>query len=210
MNRGRRATLLLLAGAGSGCVSIGTGGDAPAHAYLRLQDAGDSARRSAPLVDALLIQPEPGDALADTVSIAFARTPNVFGYYQFASWTERPVRRLPQLLQRRLEARGVAGAVGQIGDPLRADWLLSLRIDTVHHDVSAAPGRAKLGLTATLVDRRRRVQRARQSFEADVGVATADAPAAAAALSQATAQAFDLLLPWLEDALAAALARPAG
>ena len=68
----------------------------------------------------------------------------------------------------------------------------------------------KLGLTATLVDRRRRVQHARQSFEADVGVATADAPAAAAALSEATAQAFDLLLPWLEEALAAALARPAG
>jgi ABC-type uncharacterized transport system auxiliary subunit len=36
-----------------------------------------------------------------------------------------------------------------------------------------------------------------------VPVATADAPAAVAALSQALGRAFDQLLPWLETALAA-------
>ena len=30
----------------------------------------------------------------------------------------------------RIEARGVAAAVGVLGDPLRADWLLTISIDT--------------------------------------------------------------------------------
>ena len=212
---GRRAALLLGAALLAGCVSVGNGADTPAHAYLRLTDPGTAGveRRAAPLLDALLVQPQPADALADTVSIAYARAPERYGFYQFASWTERPVRQLPQLLQRRLEARGLAGAVGLVGDPLRADWLLTLRVDAIYHDAGAEPGRARLALTAELFDRRARVRVARRAVDADVPVARADAPAAAAAMSQAVAQAFDVLAPWVEAelgrALSAAAAAPA-
>ncbi|MEP7280488.1 MAG: ABC-type transport auxiliary lipoprotein family protein [Rubrivivax sp.] len=205
-----RIALITVVGLLAGCITIGTGDKAPAHSYLQLQDVGQGPARPQPLIDALLIRPEPGDALADTVSIAYSPAPNRFSLYQFASWTERPVRRLPLLLARRLEQRGVVGAVGQLGDPLRADWLLTLRVDTLYHDVGATPNRARVGLTAGLYDRRQRVQRGRQSFVADVPMTGSDSSSAAAAMSQATAQAFDQLVPWLEGVLAAHAGAGAG
>ena len=196
---------LALALALSACVSIGVGGDTPAQAQYRLHDAGTAPqRRTEPLVPALVIQAIPADALAETVSIAYSRRANEFSFYQLAVWTERPVRQLPRLLQQRLQARGVAGAVGVAGDPLRADWLLSLGVDTVHHDVSTPPGMARVKVTAELFDRRSRVRIARQHFEANAPTATADSAAAAAAMAQAVGQTFDSLVPWLEAELTAA------
>ena len=156
---GLMAALALAALGAAGCVSVGGANDAPARAYLQLHDDARVQALATPLVAALLIQPQPADALADTVSIAYTRAPNEFGFYQFAAWTERPVRSLPRLLQHRLEARGVAGAVGQLGDPLRADWLLALHIDTLHHDAAASPGQARLALRLELFDRRDRTRR---------------------------------------------------
>lgn len=185
------------------CVSVGVGNDPPLRVNFLLHDATPAVpRRAAPLVDALLIQPMPGDAVADTVAIAYSRQPNEFAFYQFATWTERPVRQVPRLLQRRLDARGVAGAVGAIGDPLRADWVLAVSVDALHHDVAVVPGQARFALTADLFDRRNRTRIARRKFVAAVPVASADAPAAAGAMSLALTQVFDDLVPWLEAELA--------
>ena len=194
----------------SACVSVGIGSDSPPQLHLQLHDGGAAVqRRAEALVPALLIQALPADASADTVSIAYSQRAKEFAYYQLASWTERPVRQVPRLLQQRLEARGVAGAVGMLGDPLRADWLLSIAIDSLHHDVSAAPGQGRLAITVELFDRRTRARIARRSFAAAQPSAGADAPAAAAAMSQALTQALDALLPWLEDELQRAQAKPA-
>lgn len=203
--------LLALAGLmTAGCVSVGSSSGAAAQASYRLHDAATATPgRSQPRVAALLIQPQPGTALADTAAMAYSRRANEFAFYQLASWIERPVRSLPHLLQRRLEASGVAGAVGLLGDPLQADWLLTLAIDTLHHDVSAAPGVARLALTVELFDRRNRTRLARRQFVADVPTARADSAAAAAAMSQAMSAAFDALVPWLDDELRrAAAGRP--
>jgi cholesterol transport system auxiliary component len=186
----------------SACVSVGIGSDVPSQAHYLLHDDGAlTARRAEALVPALVIQPLPADATADTASMAYSRRPNEFAYYQFASWTERPVRQVPRLLQRRLEARGVAGAVGVIGEPLRADWLLTIAIDTLHHDVSVLPGQGRVALTAELFDRRSRTRTAARRFEVAVPSASADAPGGAAAVSQSLTQVFDRLVPWLESEL---------
>lgn len=186
----------------AGCASFGIGGETVAQVHHQLRDPGAAMlRRQAPLVAALLIQPQPAAAMADTVSIPYARRPGEFAFYQFASWTERPVRLLPRLLQQRLEARGVAGAVGVIGDPLRADWLLTMAVDAVYHDIVTPPGLGRIALTVELFDRRSRRRVARQVFGADVASARADSAAATAALSQAAGQAFDALVPWLEAEL---------
>jgi ABC-type uncharacterized transport system auxiliary subunit len=191
----------------SGCVSVGIGNDPPLHAHLLLRDTAPAPpRRAEPLVDALLIQPLPADALADTLAIAYSRQAHEFAFYQFASWTERPVRHVPRLLQRRLEAAGIAGAVGVVGDPLRADWLVLIGLDTLHHDVALPPGKGRVALNVELFDRRNRTRIARQQFVAAVPAASADAPAAAAAMSAALTQAFDDVVPWLEVELARAKA----
>ncbi|NRF65669.1 membrane integrity-associated transporter subunit PqiC [Aquincola sp. S2] len=195
------ALLPLLPACLPSCVSVDIGQDAPAHTYLGLHDDGRGERRAQPLVPALLVQALPADALAETASIAYSRQPHQYAFYQLASWTERPVRLVPRLLQRRLEARGVAQAVGVLGDPLRADWLLTLSLDALYHDVSDSPGRARLAIGAELVDRRQRKRVARRSFDAAVVVARADSTAAAQGLSAALTQVFDALLPWLETSL---------
>lgn len=203
----RRLALLGLGMALAGCVSVGSSDGAAPHASHMLHDtAAGVTRRAQPLVAALLIQPLPADALADTAAIAYSRRANEFAFYQLATWTERPVRQVPRLLQRRLEARGVAGAVGLLGEPLRGDWLLAVAIDTLHHDVATPPGVARFSLTAELFDRRSRTRVARRQFEANVPTARADSAAAAAAMSQALSATFDELAPWLEDELQRAVA----
>jgi ABC-type uncharacterized transport system auxiliary subunit len=191
-----------------GCVSVGLGGEPAAQVQLALHDVANPqlTRREAPLVNALLVQPRPANALADTLAIAYSRRDHEFAFYQLASWTERPVRQLPRLLVHRLEKRGVASAVGTVGDPLRADWLLTIGIDTLHHDVRSAPGQARLALSAELIDRRTRTRAAYRRFESDMPTTTADSSAAAASMSLAMARVFDDLVPWLEQELQRAAA----
>lgn len=189
----------------AGCVSLGIGGEAAPRTYHVLHDAAPTpASRAEALVSALLVQAVPADALADSDSIAYSPRAHQMAVYQLAAWAERPTRALPRLLERRLEARGVAGAVGPLGGRLRADWLLTIGIDSLHHDVSAPPGVARLALSAELFDRRGQRRVARRQFDAAVATATADSAAAAAALSQGVARIFDALVPWLEDELLAA------
>jgi ABC-type uncharacterized transport system auxiliary subunit len=95
----------------------------------------------------------------------------------------------------------VAGAVGRLGDPLRADWLLTIGIDTLYHDLRSPPGAARLAITADLVDHATRVRVAHRQFEASVPTAQADSAAAAQALSLALGRVFDELVPWLEAEL---------
>jgi len=192
----------------SGCVSIGLGGESAAQVQLSLHDAAIASvtRRAEPLANALLVQPQPANALADTLSIAYSRREHEYAFYQFASWTERPVRQLPRLLVQRLEARGVAAAVGLLGDPLRADWLLTLSVDALHHDVRTPPGVARLALTAELFDRRTRKRLSHRQFEASTPTERADSSAAAQALSSSLSKVFDELLPWLEADLQRAAA----
>ena len=191
------------------CVSVGVGNEVVAEQQLRLVDAhaDDVVPLALPLVPALLVQAQPGDALADTLAIAYSAAPQRFAFYQQARWTERPVRRLPRLLQDRLQARGVAAVVGQYGDPLASDHLVAVRLETLHHDISSTPGQARLVLVAELFDRRSRQRLAQQRWSSSVPVASPDAPAAAAAMSVAVTRAFDQLVPWLEGALTAHASR---
>ncbi|WP_395703340.1 ABC-type transport auxiliary lipoprotein family protein [Aquabacterium sp.] len=204
----RRRTLLAAAATPllNACVSVELGQDQPAQTWRDLHDPGHAQRLGAPLVPALLVQALPADAIADTASIAYSRRPHEYAFYQLASWTERPVRLVPRLLQRRLQQRGVAGAVGQLGDPMRADWLLSIALETLYHDVSVEPGQGRLTMVAELFDRRQRLRVARHRIQAQAPAASADSAGGAEAMSQALAQAFDALLPWLEQALQQALA----
>ena len=187
----------------SGCVSLEVGNEPATQLHLALRDGGQAPmhRLPQPLLPALLIQAQPGTAMADTLSITYSRREPVFGYYQFASWVDRPVRQLPRLLQQRLQARGLATTVGVHGEPMRANWLPTLRIEALHHDVQAEPGMARLALAVELFDRRTQTRLAQQRFAVDVASARADSTAAARTMSAAVGLSFDQLLPWLEAEL---------
>lgn len=199
----------MLGGSGllGGCITLDLAGPEQAQLQYRWRDLGAApARREKPLVEALLLQAVPGEPAADTLGIAYEREPGAFAAYQYAHWSERPLRVLPRALLQRLEARGTAGVTAMLGDPQRAEWLLTLSIDEIHHAAMSPPGQARLAITAELYDRGRRQRVARRRFEASTPVATADAAAAVAALSRSLTTVLDALLPWLEGAFDAALA----
>ncbi len=197
-----RALLASVALLLAGCVTVDIGGESPAYTQYVLSDAGPMpARRAAPVADSLLIQSDLGDPLADTPSIAYARRKGERALYQLATWTERPARRIAQLVQRRLDARGSFRAVAALGQPLHSDWLLAVAIDDIHHDIVTAPGSARLAVRASLFDRRNRTLVAQHEFSADVAAAEANSAAAAAAMNHAVAQVLDALVPWLEQAV---------
>lgn len=203
-----RAALAALALALTGCVTFDIGEGVVQTHYVLTDPGPPPEPRAAPVAESLLIQADGGDPIADSRSIAYARHPGERAHYQLATWTDRPARRIPQLLQRRLEARGSFRAVAARGQPLLADWLLTVAIDDIHHDVATDPGRAKLAVRAALFDRRRHTLVARRAFSADVAVAEPTAAAAVAALNQGVAQVLDALVPWIEQE--AADARGAG
>jgi ABC-type uncharacterized transport system auxiliary subunit len=191
----------------SGCLSVSVGaGDAPAFTYFVLADARPaSAKPSASGAAAkLAIQGTGADPLADSTALVYSRREGERALYQFAAWTERPSRRLAQLAQQRLEAGGQFATVAQLGQPVATDWLLTLAVDTLVHDVSASPGRAQIVLRAELVDRRDRRLAARRTFSASAPVAEVSSAAAVQAFGTATAELLDQLAPWVETTVAAA------
>ena len=207
-----RSALAALAAAAllAGCVSLSLGNaDTPALTYFVLADARAAADSAAPQATAprLAIQGTSADPLADSISIVFSRRPGERSLYQFASWSERPSRRLAQLAQQRLQAGGRFASVTQLGQPVASDWLLSLALETMVHDVSSAPGRARITLHAELIDRRDRSLVASRSFSAAQPVDESAAAAAVAAFGVATADVLDALTRWVEATVAAQPAR---
>lgn len=197
-----RATFVLAAFALAGCISVGIGSaDAPGLTYYVLDDARPAAARATAMSpDTLAVHGVGADPLTDSTALIYSRRPGERALYQLAAWTERPTRRLVQLAQRRLEARGAFATVTQLGQPLRADWLLTLTVEQMFHDVSASPGRAQLVVRAELIDRRQgqRGQATAARFEDAPVVAEANAAMAATAFAQASAEVLDQLIAWVE------------
>jgi ABC-type uncharacterized transport system auxiliary subunit len=186
------------------CVNLGVGNEATPQRQFVLQDAGLAAQaRMVQQVPALLVQILPSSAAAETLSMAYAPRADELAFYQFATWADRPVRRIPQLLVQRLEVAGVAAAAGELGGPLTGDWLLTLRIDHLAHEMATPPGAGRVQVTAELYNRRQPGRVARQRLDASAPVASADSAAAATALSVALGRVFDALLTWLQAELPA-------
>ena len=190
----------------AGCVSVSVGSaDVPAMTYYVLADArpAPAAPPAASAKARIAIQGVGADPLADSLPIAYARRAGERAFYQFASWTERPSLRLALLAQQKLEARGRFATVTQLGQPVDSDWLLTLALETLVHDVSGTPGRAQLGLRAELIHRRDRSRVAQRTFTAAPPVDEAAARAAVAAFAVATADVLDPLAEWVEATVAA-------
>ncbi|MCX7893337.1 MAG: ABC-type transport auxiliary lipoprotein family protein [Burkholderiales bacterium] len=170
---------------------------------LEAPGAAASAAR-APLKGTLLLSAGTLDSFYDADSLVFSRAPGERQYYQFASWTERPARRIAQLAQVRLEARGGFAAVASLTSGVAGDLVLNLAVADFYHDATASPGTVRVALVAELVDIRTRRLLGRRTFTASAAVGTDDARGAVQAFDRATAEALDALAPWVETTAAAA------
>ncbi len=200
----RTSVAVVLSGLLAGCVTVGIGArDAPGITYFVLEDARPASPSGAGARETLTVHGISGDPLTDSTSMVYSRQPGERSLYQLAAWTERPTRRLAQLAQERLEARGAFAAVTQLGRPAQSDWLLTLTVEQMFHDAGSTPGRAQLALRAELIDRRDRNRVATARFAAAPTIAEANAPAAVKAFAEATADVLDQLVAWVESSVQA-------
>jgi ABC-type uncharacterized transport system auxiliary subunit len=202
--------LLVLATAASlaGCVSIGT--PAPALTLLRLTDVPVLAAPITPMTPitaqprTLVLATQPSDAVGSGYAMAYSYSPGARAFYQYAQWLEPPDERLVQLLAERLVQRGSFSAVTALGGSVNGTLLLNLTVRELVHDFSnpadCPQGCGRLELLAELVQRRTRTLVARQQFGATVAAPAASANGAAQALSAASAEVLNQLVPWLEAA----------
>lgn len=207
IRRSRRAALLAsLVLPLTGCVSVSVGSnDAPPIVYYQLDDARPRtpAPPAASPAPRLAIQAISGDPVADATQLVFSRRPGERSFYQFALWSERPSRRLALLAQHRLEAGGTFAVVTQLGQPIATDWLLTLALEALVHDVSTPPGTARMAWRAELIRRSDRSRVGLRTFTAEAPAAEASAPAAVAAFNVVVANVLDQMTAWVESTLAA-------
>lgn len=183
-----------------GCVSLRSGSSAP-QSYFVLADAriGDVTPRDRPIEHALLLVASQPDALADARALTFSRTAGERSFYQFASWSDRPSRSLLRLIQERLTRRAAFRSVAMLGEGVRGELILQVRIEGFFHDLTDTPNTSRIVFVAELTDRRRLGLLGRERFAASANVARADANAAAAAMNLALGETLDALVTWIEQ-----------
>lgn len=196
MRTARLAIAGALVAALAGCLSLG----APEPQRYHVLDA--PAALAAPARSAraatLLVTTTTASSFYDVQDIAYSRAPGARAYYQFHSWTERPGRRMTELLVMRLERAGLFKAVAAVTASVHGDYILNTHLAEFYHDAAAAPGSARVVLTAELVDSRRRALLARRTFEQSAPAPTYDAPGAVRAFDQAVAAALGDVAAWID------------
>jgi cholesterol transport system auxiliary component len=192
--------LVLLALNLSACMSLGEAG--PAQQFYVLQDsrvntAHSTVRPGSPTV---LLNTSAGSPFYDSIRLAYSQQRGARAYYQFANWTTRPAVRLGQLLAQRINGQGKVNAAWHSSE-LQGDWLLELRVDEFYHDVSVAPGQARLVVLAELINRRSQQLKAARIFDVQSEVTTRDATGAVSGFQDATTQWLDQISAWVEQTL---------
>jgi len=193
----RTASAVIAAALLAGCMSIP---DVPPREHYVLDDLGAaSATKPGPAAGrVLLVSPASASPFYDTQNLVFSRAPGQRAYYQFAGWTERPGRRLGELLARRLEAGGSFRSVAATTAGVRGDVVLQTRLEEFYHDVGAKPGSVRIEIAAELVELAGRTILARRRFVQSAAVTGEDAQAAVAAFNQATRALLDEMSVWVE------------
>lgn len=181
--RGTLVLLLLLAG----CFPIG--GTREAQRYFVLEVPAQRAAPASPQrAAALAVERTSAASFYDTQDIVYSRSPGTRAYYQFNSWTERPSRRIHELLRSRLEGSGVS-----------KNLVLRTHLEEIYHDAAVPPGVARIVLAAELVNTSSQAVVARRSFSRAAPAASYDAPGAVRGFSAALDALLDDVVAWVKD-----------
>jgi len=180
----------------AGCFSLGS--QEPQRYYVLDAPAAKAEPGRTARAATLLVTPTTASTFYDIQDIAYSRAPGARAYYQYHSWTERPGRRLTELLVARLERDGSFKAVAALIAGVHGNYVLNTHLSEFYHDAASAPGSARVVLTAELVDPVRRVLLARRTFEQSAPAATYDAPGAVPAFNQAVAAVLGDVSAWID------------
>jgi cholesterol transport system auxiliary component len=184
--------------------------DVPPREYYVLADLGKvgASKPAAPAGGrVLLVSPASASPFYDTQSLVFSRNAGQRAYYQFAGWTERPGRRLTELLMRRLETRNGFTSVALTTSGVKGDLVLSIRLEEFFQDTVAKPGSVRIEVATELVDYARRTIVAQRRFAQSAPTEGENAQAAVTAFNRAVTALLDEMSAWIEEAAARPAAR---
>lgn len=186
---------LIAAALMTGCVNLDV--ESKAKQFYVLQDSGQAVCAKPGGKAALLVDVLTPSIFYNAPTLAFSRSPDNRGHYQYAQWTDRPANQIGLLLRDRLRQSCLYRQVGLTGEGMTGDYQLSLRLQELYHDASANPGQAVIELDVQLIRRDAARLTAQKTFRVTAPVASYDAQGAAAGLSAALARLFDELTAWL-------------
>lgn len=196
----RRCARFAAAGAAiaalAGCASLGQG--EPQRYFVLEAPPARNPAAAAPRATTLLVAPATASGFYETQDIVYSRAPGARAYYQLHGWTERPARRLTELVVARIERAGLFKAVAAARSGVRGDFILHLHLAEFYHDAADPPGQAKVMLVAELLDPSRRALLGRRAFEQSAPAASYDAPGAVRAFNQAVGAMLDDIAAWVE------------
>ena len=179
-----------------GCFS--PGGTREAQRYFVLEAIPATTPQTASTRGAAILVAATGAAsFYDTQGIVFSRSPGTRAYYQHSSWTERPSRRIHDLLTSRLRQSGAFRMVAAEGSGLRGNLVLATYLEELYHDAAQPPGTVQIVLRAELADPAQRALVARRSFTRSAPVASYDAPGAVQAFNHALGGLLDDVVAWV-------------
>ena len=188
--------LLTVAAALTGCTSLGS--DEPQRYYVLEAAPAKAASAGSPRGAALLVAPMTAPSFYETQEIVYSRAPGERAYYQFHSWTERPGRRMTELLVQRLARAGSFSTVATAVSGIQGNLVLNTHLAQFYHEAAQAPGSVRVTITAELTDPARRALIARRTFERSAPAASYDAPGAVRAFGSAVAAILDDIAAWVD------------
>jgi cholesterol transport system auxiliary component len=192
-----RAVLAVVSiGVLSGCASFGS--DEPQRYYVLEVATASATGTATPRAVALLVAPTTAPSFYETQEIVYSRAPGQRGYYQFHAWTERPGRRITELLVQRLARAGLFKTVATAVSGVQGSLVLNTHLAEFYHDAAASPGSVRVTITAELMDSTQRGLLARRTFERSAPAATYDAPGAVRASGSAVAAILDDIAAWVD------------
>jgi len=180
----------------SGCASLGPQ-EAPRYYVLAAASAKPGAV-STPRTSTLLVVPTVASGFYETQEIVYSRAPGERAYYVFHMWTERPSRRITELLVTRLERERLFNTVATAASGVHANLFLNTYLTEFYHDAASTPSRVTISMTAELTDPVARVLLARRVFDQSALARTKDAPGAVEAFGDAITAILDDICAWVD------------
>lgn len=192
----RVVTASAIVAALTGCVSFGS--QEPQRYYVLDASIAKAGSATTPRASTLLVAPTTVSGFYETQEIVYSRARGERAYYQFGTWTERPGRRITELLVMRLERAGLFKTVATAISGVQGSLVLNTHLAEFYHEAATSPGSVKVTITAELMDPARRVLLARRTFDRSAPAATYDAPGAVQAFNKAVAAILDDISAWVD------------
>jgi ABC-type uncharacterized transport system auxiliary subunit len=180
----------------TGCASFGP--QEPQRYYVLDASPATAGAVRTPRASTLLVAPTTASSFYEAQEIVYSRAPGMRAYYQLHAWTERPGRRMTELLVMRLEREGLFKTVATAVSGVQGSLVLNTHLAEFYHDAADSPGSVKVTIMAELMDPALRVLLARRTFDRTAPAATYDAAGAVHAFSGAVTAILDDICSWVD------------